>query len=243
MRIENALRWQRLWWFISLNFLRRFIPDLWLHVPIKDFQEHVQSRIDSKRDLPTFESDPRLKAYQMLTSVKDTFGGDALEYLCMWQKYVFVQGGDDRVEEFVWGMLAYELFERSSEFKLPAEFHAVLKSFHSLREKRLSEFKKRLSDASATSLSVWDRNAIAAEGESLDTVITLLTNICSSNIFALTWHETFTSRGLAFLKGIFEVALRAASEDKSGRLIFSADALPFPSSWEFEFERIWIELS
>jgi hypothetical protein len=237
MRIENALRWQRLWWFISLNFLRELAPDLWLHMPIKALQEHVQSRIDSERDLPTFGSDPRLKAYRMLTSVKETFGGEALEYLCTWQKCVFVQGGDDRVEEFVWGMLASELLERANELKLRAEFHSALQSFHSISEKRLSKFRKDLSDASAASLSVWDQNAIAAEGESLDTVLNLITNICSSNIFALTWHETCTSRGPAFLEGIFEVALKTALEDTSGRLIFSVDTLPFPSSWEFDLEK------
>lgn len=237
MRLENALRWQRLSWFLSLGLVRGFSRDLWLHIPIPALQEHLQSRIDPERDLPTFGSDPRLKTYRMLTSFRDAFGTAALEHLCAWQKFVFMNGGDDRVEEFVWGMLASELLERADELKLRNEFRSALQNFNSLAETRQLRLRKEVAETSGSSLSTWDQKVIAAERESLETVLSSVMNICSSNIFALTWHEACTSRGPSFLEELFEIALKVASEDVSGRLIFSPDTLPFPSSWEFDLEK------
>lgn len=236
MRLENALRWQRMWWFFSLNFLREFFQDLWLHVPANVLQEHLQNEIDLEKDLPTFGSDPRLKTYRMLTLIKDAFGVEVFGYLCTWQKFVFVQGGDDRVAEFVWDTLAYELFHRSADLRLGEESFVALEQFHEIRETKIADFKKRLLKVSQTQLSAWDQMAINAEGTSLDAVIDLVTSICSSNIFTASWHEACTVRGPALLEGLFEVALKVASEDTSGRLIFSADTLPFPSSWEFDLQ-------
>jgi hypothetical protein len=238
MRLENALRWKRMWWFLSLNFLRGFFQDLWLHVPANALQEHLRNEIDPEKDLPTFGSDPRLKTYRMLTSLKDVFGVKVFGYLCTWQQFVFAQGGDDRVEEFVWGILAYEILERANELKLKQELRSALQEFHALSARRRSELEKSLIGISTTSLSAWDQQAVIAEEESLESVINLVNRICSSNIFVTSWHETFTVRGAALLEELFEVALKVASEDTSGRLIFSADTLPFPSSWEFDLQEI-----
>jgi hypothetical protein len=238
MRFENALRWQRLWWFVSLDFVRGFSQDLWLRIPVDALQEHLRTRIDPETDLPTFGSDARQKSYLILTSLRDVFGSETLEYLCGWQKSVFVQGGDDRVEEFVWGVLASELFERANELKIRGELYSTLRDFQTLREKRLSEFKKRIAEASRTSLSVWDQQVIAAEGESFDTVLNLVTNICSSNIFTISWRETCTKSGPSLLEEFFDIAINLALEDPARRLIFSAETLPFPSSWEFDLEQI-----
>jgi hypothetical protein len=238
MRIENALRWQRMRWFLSLSLIRGFFPDLWLHVPANDLQEHLRNEIAPEKDLPTFGSDPRRKTYRMLTSLEDAFGVKVFGYLCTWQKVVFVQGGGDRVEEFVWDTLAYELFHRNAYFGFGEESSAALKQFHEIKDKRSADFKRRLLQISQTQLSPWDQMAINAEGASLDAVLDLVTSISSLNIFTASWHEAFTVRGSALLEELFEVALKVASEDTSGRLIFSADTLPFPSSWEFDLREI-----
>jgi hypothetical protein len=237
MRLETALRWQRLWWFISLDSVQTFSQDLWLHLLLKDLREKLQSRINPEEDLPTFGSDPRPKAYRALEWFRHFYGDDNFEYLRSWQRSVFIQGGDDRVEEFVWDTLAYDLFHRATELNLREEFRFALQQFHEIREERLTDFKKRLSEASQLSLSVWDQKIITAEGASLDIVLSTITNIGTSNIFVLSWRDACTSKGLSFLEGIFDAALRVALEDTSGRLIFSADTLPFPSSWEVDLEK------
>jgi len=149
---------------------------------------------------------------------------------------VFVQGGSDRVEEFVWQILAYELFQRANELKLKGDVVSALQEFHQLLEKRATTFKKRVVITSESPLSPWDQEVIAAEGASPEIVFDSITAICTFNNFALSWHEACTNGGTDLLEGLFELALKLAAEDTSGRLIFSADTLPFPSSWELDLE-------
>lgn len=223
-----------MWWFVSLNVLQGFFNDLWLNVPARSLQRFLQARIDPEIDLPTFGSDPRTKAYRMLASFRDQFGGQFLENMCAWQKFVFVQGGDDRVEESVWESVSYELFQRAADLRFSEQQLVALRQFREIREIRFADFKKRLLQVSQAKLSQWDQMVINAEGASLDVVLDLVTNVCSLNIFTATWHEVCTAKGSEFLQALFVAALKVASEDTSGRLVFSADTLPFPSSWEFD---------
>jgi hypothetical protein len=237
MRVENALRWQRLWWFLSLDLPRVFYQHLWLHERVDALHEYSQNIIDPETDLPTFGSDPREKAYRTLTSFDDVFGAEASQSIIAWQRSVFVQGGDDRIEEFVWRMLARELLERASEFSLGEDLRSSLQRFRSLSERRYLELDKHLAESATLPLSIWDHRVILAEGESQQTVLNLIKNICSSNIFSITWHEVCTSRGPSFLGELFESALKVTMEDTAGRLIFSVDTLPFPSSWELPLRK------
>jgi len=99
---------------------------------------------------------------------------------------------------------------------LKEEFRFALEQFHTTKEKRLTDFNRRLSRLSKSQLSLWDQTAIVAEGESLDTVLNNMTSICSSNIVVLSWHETCTNRGLIFLEGLFQAALRQSNSLGSG---------------------------
>jgi hypothetical protein len=97
MRIEDAFRWQRLWWFISLDCVRGFVDDLWLRFPLTDFHFAFRQRIEVEREMPSFGHDPRSGVYSKLEWFKHTFGEPSLQYLNVWQRSIFIQGGNDGV--------------------------------------------------------------------------------------------------------------------------------------------------
>jgi hypothetical protein len=210
------------------------MDDLWLRFPLTDFHFAFRQRIEVEREMPSFGHDPRSGVYSKLEWFKHTFGEPSLQYLNVWQRSIFIQGGNDGVEEHIWALLAYELRSRADELKTGRNLLDALRVFHESQERQRLRLKERLANAERGSLSQWDTRAISAEQASLEGVLTTVNLICTRNVFVQSWHEACTSKGSSFLEELFELARRLVADDSTGRFIFSEDTLPFPSSWEIE---------
>jgi len=236
--LNESIRWQRVWWFLSLSVVKDLSRELWLPTSIMNLQEQVRSRIDIERDLPTYGIDPRQRAYLGQLWFADAAGEDSLDYLWHWQNSVFAQGGQDRIEEFIWEKLSYEILYRHEDLGLSEDSYLTLSRFREMQAISSSLLMRKMKSVTVSALSTWDRNAIEAEGETPDDAINSIINISSSNIFVRCWSVVCTRTGIGFLEEVSNAAIRILREDASGSSLCDESTVPFPSSWEFRFRKM-----
>jgi hypothetical protein len=225
MTPERALRWSRIWWFLSLDLTADLEDELWLTKVSQEGLSHIRSTIQIGSDLPTYGSDPRRSVYARLREFRKKFGLDALEHLLWWERSVFINGGADRVSEFLWQMA---ICTRPVSLK---QGSTILAAFDSVR--RTCDIQGQLfqEKVARKTHSARDRALIEAEGSSGLEVLELAKGIATTNAFAQAWHSEATTRGLAFLEEAFAAV---SSMPPSANPQFDPESIAFPSSWEFD---------
>lgn len=89
MKIENALKWSRLWWLLSLDLAANFKDELWLADIAENSFNYIRSSLDMYSDFPTYGSDPRPKVYDRLQGFEHLLGRAALQHIFVVAKVHF----------------------------------------------------------------------------------------------------------------------------------------------------------
>ena len=231
MTLEQAMRWKRLWWFLSMDITSEFAEELWLSFFKPAHKEHIRSSIDPKLDLPTYGSDPRFWIYERIETFRTTFSDDVFRQISLWERDVFVDSGADRISEFIWKSLALERLELNDR-EISEIFDVVSGEYRTHTEVITQKIAR-------AEMSAWDASAIDADDMTFKDVLGSIGQIASTNVFARIWKLQCTRRGAAFLNRLFEEISQYLETHKDSP--FPADTLPFPSSWECDLELVAID--
>jgi hypothetical protein len=230
--LEHDIRWQHIWWQLSLDDTSPFIDELWVPLSdrdafLREFRKLARSWLDKEE---WYLSNPSMVSYNAFFWFEESFGPDHLNRLVNWGDKVFVHQGSDRLSEWIWETLvATTNKNREHKKSLPTWIAQLFSALQVEKLESKNRFQEKLRAHFETSLSDWDRAALSLRNVTRDSVKTTLSSTVTRNIFVQTWARLSAGLESAKLAELYEVGKDLASECS-----LDGQGYSFPNSWKFE---------
>jgi hypothetical protein len=228
--MTDDLRWREAWYFLSLDRVRPFVADLWLHDSgERDFAQLARAAVE--RELKNGDSalDVSRLNYSLLAGVAQDAGDLVAARLAAWVQSVFVRGPADRQDESQWSLVINDVPPWfvptivTPPWLLPL-MDSVRQGKNAVRER----VRQNLKSVGETPPSGWDQevsDAFGYEIEGTDSTVALITGL---NAFSDNWEDFCGRLGLQELE---EVAHWGRHVVETKNLPFE---LSFPGAWRWE---------
>ncbi|MBB5061262.1 hypothetical protein HDF16_005998 [Granulicella aggregans] len=232
MTLEDALRWKRVLWFLSLDCWQPYSRSLWIR---PEYAVAVRNAIHKAMSLggpfPPYCSDPREWTYDILDLLRSELSERAFSFLLDWRRSIFIEGGSDRRAEFQWLWLCRSLAKPDRKIWLGPDIYEAICACRDtmIHDDALGE----LDAETVLILTEWDENAMKREESSKERLGDLISVMTVRNSFCDAWQITCSQKGSLFLHEIFD-RTKVFLDEGDSDISLTSEELPFPSSWELE---------
>ena len=232
--MRDEKRWQKTWFFLSLDQIRPYFGELWVFLEDADkFQRDLREILNPWLDKDEYYDDYAPLNYLMVEWFQKQYGAEKLDYLICWARDILFYEGPDRVPETVWSHISYNSPALATELRLSSWVVELMTKLNADQERNMIVLKEKLVIDAQKHLSNWDAKILPIEYSEAEDIRNLVRLIGAYNIFLKSWEKHCSGLSHTELYEIYLVGKQVAAETGMQKL-----KVAFPGSWRFELRTI-----
>jgi hypothetical protein len=223
-------RWLFAWYFLSLDRVRPFFPELWVRLETEDAcVAEVRGVLEPALALRGQHQPLGSVHYRLAEWFTGTYGRDGYSALKSWVFRILLRDGTDRGAETAWSSLVQHLGkeETNSNDWIRAHIHAV----RTTRNEVDDRLEAKMESHRAGALSEWDSHVLpfySFTAEAMDRKVGL---ICSYNNLLLAWDQFMAGAAYDQL-----LLLDQRARTIAPTVGWREEDVPFPGNWMFDLD-------